>query len=104
MLQSLKLTSNVFYLFTSVFSQLSAISDSLQNGHAYTKTSGVQEHLHTPVFQVTQMGAGHGGEGADDRHGPPMRRRNTGREGMQQGWREPSGMLCSHTFNCSILS
>lgn len=71
--------------------KLSAMSNSLQNGHAYTSED--QEHLHTPVLQVTQMGAGHGGEGADDRHGPPVRRRNTGREGMQQGWREPSGYM-----------
>lgn len=76
-----------------MFTQLAALSDNLQNGHAYTETSGVQEHLYNPVSDVTQMGAGCGGEGAEDRHGPPMRR-NTRREGMQQGWREPSGKYC----------
>ncbi|XP_057214314.1 acyl-CoA-binding domain-containing protein 4 isoform X2 [Triplophysa rosa] len=72
--------------------KLAALSDNIQNGHAYTETSGVQEHLYNPVSQVTQMGAGCGGEGAEDRHGAPMRR-NAGREGMQQGCREPSGNL-----------
>lgn len=73
------------------FTQPAALSDHLQNGHAYKETSGVQEHLYNPACQVTQMGAGRGGEGADDKYGPPMRR-STGREGMQQGWREPSGL------------
>ncbi|XP_059386669.1 acyl-CoA-binding domain-containing protein 4 isoform X6 [Carassius carassius] len=45
------------------------------------------------IVQVIQIGAGHGGEGAEDRHGPPIRRRTTGREGMQQGWRNPSGYM-----------
>ncbi|XP_043109870.1 acyl-CoA-binding domain-containing protein 4 isoform X2 [Puntigrus tetrazona] len=45
------------------------------------------------TVKVTQIGAGHGGEGAEDRHGPPKRRRTTGREGMQQGWRDPSGYM-----------
>ncbi|XP_048035433.1 acyl-CoA-binding domain-containing protein 4 isoform X3 [Megalobrama amblycephala] len=45
------------------------------------------------IIKVTQMGAGHGGEGAEDRHGPPMRRRTAEREGMQQDWRDPSGYM-----------
>ncbi|XP_052466715.1 acyl-CoA-binding domain-containing protein 4 isoform X2 [Carassius gibelio] len=45
------------------------------------------------TVKVIQIGAGHGGEGAEDRHGPPIRRRTTGREGTQQGWRNPSGYM-----------
>lgn len=58
-----------------------------------TEISGIQEHHYSPLSQVTQMGAGHGGEGAEDRHGPPMRRRAAEREGMQQDWRDPSGEI-----------
>ncbi|XP_051770315.1 acyl-CoA-binding domain-containing protein 4 isoform X2 [Ctenopharyngodon idella] len=58
-----------------------------------TEISGIQEHHYSPLSQVTQMGAGHGGEGAEDRHGPPMRRRAAEREGMQQDWRDPSGYI-----------
>ncbi|XP_052466713.1 acyl-CoA-binding domain-containing protein 4 isoform X1 [Carassius gibelio] len=53
----------------------------------------VKVHHHSPLSQVIQIGAGHGGEGAEDRHGPPIRRRTTGREGTQQGWRNPSGYM-----------
>ncbi|XP_050980789.1 acyl-CoA-binding domain-containing protein 4 isoform X2 [Labeo rohita] len=63
------------------------------SGHAHTESSGIQEHQYSPLSQVTQIGAGHGGEGAEDRHGPPIRRRTTGREGMQQGWMGPSGYM-----------
>ncbi|XP_067225584.1 acyl-CoA-binding domain-containing protein 4 isoform X4 [Chanodichthys erythropterus] len=45
------------------------------------------------IIKVTQMGAGHGDEGAEDRHVPPMRRRTAEREGMQQDWRDPSGYM-----------
>ncbi|XP_051958346.1 acyl-CoA-binding domain-containing protein 4 isoform X3 [Xyrauchen texanus] len=48
------------------------------------------------TVKVTQMGIGHGGEGAEDSHGPPMRRRNTGRESQQQYWRAPSGNMAQH--------
>ncbi|XP_073684423.1 acyl-CoA-binding domain-containing protein 4 isoform X2 [Garra rufa] len=65
---------------------------SSQNGHAHIETSGIQEHQYSPLSQVTQIGAGHGGEGAEDRHGPPMRR-TTGREGKQQGWMSRSGYM-----------
>ncbi|KAL6475203.1 hypothetical protein MHYP_G00162430 [Metynnis hypsauchen] len=44
-----------------------------------------------PISQVTQMGAGQGGEGTGDGRGLPMRRRDPGREGMRHGWREPPG-------------
>ncbi|KAF7705182.1 acyl-CoA-binding domain-containing protein 4 isoform X1 [Silurus meridionalis] len=43
----------------------------------------------TPALQVTQLGAGQGGEGAGN--GPPPRRREKGREGMSHGWREAPG-------------
>ncbi|XP_016401079.1 acyl-CoA-binding domain-containing protein 4-like isoform X2 [Sinocyclocheilus rhinocerous] len=66
---------------------------SSQNEHAHIETSGIQENHYSPLSQVTMFGAGHGGEGAEDRHGPSKRRRTTGREGMQQGWRDPSGYM-----------
>uniref|UniRef100_A0A673LPF0 Acyl-CoA binding domain containing 4 n=1 Tax=Sinocyclocheilus rhinocerous TaxID=307959 RepID=A0A673LPF0_9TELE len=74
--------------------KLAAMPDgnaSSQNGHALIETTGIQVHHYSPLSQVIQIGAGHGGEGAEDRFGPPIRRRTTGREGMQQGWRNPSG-------------
>lgn len=66
---------------------------SSQNDHAHIETSGIQENHYSPLSQVTQTQepAGHGGEGAEDRHGPSKMRRTTVREGMQQGWRDPSG-------------
>ncbi|XP_051523437.1 acyl-CoA-binding domain-containing protein 4 isoform X2 [Myxocyprinus asiaticus] len=73
--------------------KLAAVPDSLKNGNVHSETSEIQEHHLTHVSQVTQMGVGHGGEGAEDSHGPPMRRRNTGRESQQQYWREPSGNM-----------
>lgn len=68
---------------------------SSQNDHAHIETSGIQENHYSPLSQVTQTQepAGHGGEGAEDRHGPSKMRRTTGREGMQQGWRDPSGYM-----------
>lgn len=66
-----------------------------QNDLACIETSGIQENHYSPLSQVTQIGAGHGGEGAEDRHGPSKRRRTTGREGMQQGWRDPSGYMAA---------
>ncbi|XP_039547210.1 acyl-CoA-binding domain-containing protein 4 isoform X2 [Pimephales promelas] len=71
-------------------------NSSFQNGDAQTETSGIQEHHYSPLSQVTQMGAGHGGEGAEDRHGPPMRRRATERQEMQQDRRAPSGYMSHH--------
>uniref|UniRef100_A0A672QI88 Acyl-CoA binding domain containing 4 n=1 Tax=Sinocyclocheilus grahami TaxID=75366 RepID=A0A672QI88_SINGR len=62
--------------------KLAAMPDgnaSSQNGHALTETSGIQVHHYSPL------------SGDSDRLGPPIRRRTTGREGMQQGWRNPSG-------------
>ncbi|XP_058261817.1 acyl-CoA-binding domain-containing protein 4 isoform X1 [Hemibagrus wyckioides] len=46
---------------------------------------------YTPALQVTQLGAGQGGEGAGN--GPPQRRREQGREGMRHGWREAPGSV-----------
>lgn len=66
-------------------------NSSFQNGHAQTETSGIQEHHYSPLSHVTQMGAGHGGEGAEDKHGPPMR--TTERQEMHQDWRDPSGYM-----------
>ncbi|XP_067285198.1 acyl-CoA-binding domain-containing protein 4 isoform X2 [Pseudorasbora parva] len=66
---------------------------SFQNGHACTETSGIQEQHYSPLSQVTQMGAGHGAEGAEDRHGPPNHRRTKERKEMQQHWRDPSGYM-----------
>lgn len=82
--------------------QIAAMPDgnsSFQNSHAMcmtvlkTETSEIQEHHSSPLSQVTQLGAGHGGERADDRHGPPMSRRTAEREGLQQDWRDPSGEI-----------
>lgn len=74
-----------------------------QNDHAHIETSGIQENHYSPLSWVTQIGVGHGGEGAEDSHGPSKRRRTTGREGMQQGWRDPSGKFnldfYSHIIN-----
>uniref|UniRef100_A0A671NND2 Acyl-CoA binding domain containing 4 n=1 Tax=Sinocyclocheilus anshuiensis TaxID=1608454 RepID=A0A671NND2_9TELE len=86
--------SEVQGLLDTVKGRLAAMPDgnaSSQNGHALIETSGIQVHHYSPLSQVIQIGAGHGGEGAEDRLGPPIRRRTTGREGMQQGWRNPSG-------------
>lgn len=82
----------IFYFFVHI--QLAAMPDgnaSSQNGHSLIENSGIQVRHYSPLSQVIQIGAGHGGEGAEDRHGPPIRRRTTGSEGMQQGWRNPSG-------------
>lgn len=52
----------------------------------------IENNLHvtyTPALQVTQLGAGQGGEGAGN--GPPPRRREQGRDGMRHGWREAPG-------------
>lgn len=80
-------------LETNKLAALPGDNSSFHNGHACTETSGIQEHHYSPLSQVTQMGAGHGGEGAEDRHDPPMRRRTTQREEMQQDWRDPSGYM-----------
>lgn len=84
----------VHFIFFFLHLQPAAMPDgnaSSQNDHANIETSGIQENHYSPLSQVTQIGAGHGGEGAGDRHGPSKRRRTTEREGMQQGWRDPSG-------------
>ncbi|KAL7869087.1 hypothetical protein AOLI_G00130750 [Acnodon oligacanthus] len=44
-----------------------------------------------PISQVTQMGAGQGGEGTGDGSGLPKRWRDPGREGMRHVRREPPG-------------
>lgn len=44
---------------------------------------------YTPALQVTQLGAGQGGEGAGN--GPPPRKREQGRDGKKHGWREAPG-------------
>ncbi|MCI4384164.1 hypothetical protein PGIGA_G00035600 [Pangasianodon gigas] len=44
---------------------------------------------YTPTLQVTQLGAGQGGEGAGN--GAPPRRREQVRDGMRHGWREAPG-------------
>lgn len=51
-----------------------------------------EQNLHvnyTPALQVTQLGAGQGGEGGGN--GPPPRRWEQGRNGMRHGWREAPG-------------
>lgn len=59
------------------------------SGHAYSEPFSVQAHHRKVASQATQVGAGHGGEGAENRKGPPTRRsQDAGREGMQHGWRE----------------
>ncbi|XP_056325211.1 acyl-CoA-binding domain-containing protein 4 isoform X2 [Danio aesculapii] len=47
-------------------------------------------------IKVIQIGAGHG-EGAEDRHDPPMRMTTAGREWLQQNWRDPSGYMAYHS-------
>ncbi|XP_067100437.1 acyl-CoA-binding domain-containing protein 4 isoform X1 [Osmerus mordax] len=64
-------------------------SNGLYSGHPSSGPSSVGEHQESAVPQATQMGAGKGGEGAEDRKAPPIRRsRAAGRNGMQHGWRE----------------
>ncbi|XP_027033572.2 acyl-CoA-binding domain-containing protein 4 isoform X1 [Tachysurus fulvidraco] len=53
-----------------------------------------EQNLHvnyTPALQVTQLGAGQGGEGGGN--GPPPRRWEQGRNGMRHGWREAPGSV-----------
>ncbi|KAI4872384.1 hypothetical protein NFI96_033646 [Prochilodus magdalenae] len=62
-----------------------------QNRHVLAEPIGVQGQDYRLISQVTQMGAGQGGEGTGDGRGPPIKRRDPGREGMRHGWREPPG-------------
>ncbi|XP_056222715.1 acyl-CoA-binding domain-containing protein 4 isoform X1 [Seriola aureovittata] len=57
-------------------------SNSFQNGHVSSESS--------PCLEARQVGAGQGGEGADDKkgQGPISRRRDSGREGYYHNWIE----------------
>lgn len=77
--------------------KLTAVADGyshFQNGH---DTSGIQESQYSALSQVIQIRAGHGGEGAEDRHEPPMRMTTVGREWLQQNWRNPSDYMAHHS-------
>ena len=64
-------------------------SNGLYSGHPSSGPSSVGEQQESAVPQATRMGAGQGGEGAEDRKAPPIRRsRDAGRNGMQHEWRE----------------
>lgn len=66
-----------------------AMSNGLQNGHVHSGVTPVQSHQLETVPEATQVGAGQGGEGAEDGKGPPNRRnRDTGRDATHHGWRE----------------
>lgn len=58
-------------------------TNGFHNGHVSEEASPVQS-------QVRQVGAGQGGEGAEDGkgQGPNRRSRDTGRDGSQHNWRE----------------
>ncbi|KAL0984451.1 hypothetical protein UPYG_G00141720 [Umbra pygmaea] len=67
-------------------------SNGLHNGHAHWGPSSAPDaHLDT-ALEVTQVGAGKGGEGAGDGGGPPGRRsREAGRDGMRDHRRRERG-------------
>ncbi|XP_007234136.3 acyl-CoA-binding domain-containing protein 4 isoform X1 [Astyanax mexicanus] len=65
--------------------------DSVRPAAGLMGPSGVRGQDYTPISQVTQVGAGQGGEGSGNGHDSSIRRRDPGREGMRQGWREPPG-------------
>ncbi|XP_034414084.1 acyl-CoA-binding domain-containing protein 4 isoform X2 [Cyclopterus lumpus] len=65
-------------------------TNGFHNGHVSLESSPVQSHQLEGGRGVRQVGAGGGGEGAEDGNGPgPNRRgRDTGREGSLHNWRE----------------
>ncbi|XP_019126928.1 acyl-CoA-binding domain-containing protein 4 isoform X2 [Larimichthys crocea] len=65
-------------------------SNGFHNGHVSLESSPVQSQQLEGRLEVRQVGAGQGGEGADDGkgHGPNRRNGDTGREGSYHNWRE----------------
>uniref|UniRef100_UPI003AAF48A0 acyl-CoA-binding domain-containing protein 4 n=1 Tax=Centroberyx gerrardi TaxID=166262 RepID=UPI003AAF48A0 len=65
-------------------------SNGLQNGHAYSESPPVESHQLESGPEARQVGAGQGGEGAEDGkgQGPVRRSRDGGREGANHNWRE----------------
>ncbi|KAG8008903.1 Acyl-CoA-binding domain-containing protein 5, partial [Nibea albiflora] len=65
-------------------------SNGFHNGHVSLESSPDQSQQLEGRLEVRQVGAGQGGEGADDGkgHGHNRRSRDTGREGSYHNWRE----------------
>lgn len=76
---------------TDFCSQIPVVkSNGFHNGHVSLESSPVQSQQLEGRLEVRQVGAGQGGEGADDGkgHGPNRRNGDTGREGSYHNWRE----------------
>ncbi|XP_033975743.1 acyl-CoA-binding domain-containing protein 4 isoform X1 [Trematomus bernacchii] len=58
------------------------------NGHVSSESCPVQSLQLEGRLEVRQVGAGQGGEGAEDGKGPQRRSRDTGREAPHHNWRE----------------
>lgn len=89
--KKLKVTKHDMYLyfFIGFCSQLPAVkSNGFHNGHVL-ESSTVQSHQLDGWLKVRQVGAGQGGEGAEDGkgQGPNRRSRDAGREGLYHNWR-----------------
>ncbi|XP_020496041.1 acyl-CoA-binding domain-containing protein 4 isoform X2 [Labrus bergylta] len=65
-------------------------SNGFHNGHVSSESSAVQSHHLEGRLEVRQVGAGQGGEGADDGKGPGHNRRSrdVGRDPSYHNWRE----------------
>ncbi|KAM9336056.1 acyl-CoA-binding domain-containing protein 4 [Symphorus nematophorus] len=65
-------------------------SNGFHNGHVSLESSPVQSQQLEGRLEVRQVGAGQGGEGAEDGkgQGPNRRSRDTGREASHHNWRE----------------
>lgn len=65
-------------------------SNGFHNSHVSLESSPVQSHQLEGGLVVRQVGAGHGGEGAEDGkgQGPIRRSRDSGREDSYHNWRE----------------
>ncbi|XP_069578574.1 acyl-CoA-binding domain-containing protein 4 isoform X1 [Brachyistius frenatus] len=65
-------------------------SNGFHNGHVSPESSPVDIHQLEGRLDGRQVGAGQGGEGAEDGkgQGPPRRSRDAGREGSNHNWRE----------------
>ncbi|XP_038591182.1 acyl-CoA-binding domain-containing protein 4 isoform X2 [Micropterus salmoides] len=65
-------------------------SNGFHNSHESLESSLVQSHQLEGGLEVRQVGAGQGGEGAEDGkgQGPIRRSRDTGRDGSSQNWRD----------------
>ncbi|KAM7371293.1 hypothetical protein PAMP_010776 [Pampus punctatissimus] len=71
-------------------------SRGFQNGHVSLASSPIQSQQQEGRLEVRQVGAGQGGEGAEDGKGPNRRSQGTGREVSHHNWRGrgvPQGSL-----------